>query len=167
MAIAYRQAVGHGRLGIFHQFVLEHEGMVYNVAYRILGDQGLAVQATRAAFTRSFSAFTDFRGESARLWLMGIVVGICQHQLRREVHPHADLPAEHTADQQCLGALPLEQRITVVLSDIEKLSYREISRVMGVSVDVVRCRLSQGRAILRETLLARGEIAPKDCPRPT
>ena len=59
-----------------------------------------------------------------------------------------------------LNALPLDQRVVVVLSDLQGLNYREIAQVLGVSTGVVRSRLSQGRAMLRDTLLSHGEIGP-------
>jgi len=62
--------------------------------------------------------------------------------------------------QVLLNTLPPDQRVALVLSDVQGLSYREIADVTGVSVDMIRSRLSQGRTTLRNALLARGELSP-------
>jgi len=51
-----------------------------------------------------------------------------------------------------LRALPAEFRETLVLREIEDLSYREISDVLGVPIGTVMSRLARGRALLRRAL---------------
>lgn len=132
--------------------------MVYNVAYRIVGDQELATRATQDTFLNSFPLFAEFYGRSARLWLMQIVTSICHDRLRRGPPRGRLLSANGDPFQTCLGTLPPDQRIAVVLSDIQGLSYYEIAQVIHIPMGAVRSRLSQGRAALRDTLLSQGEI---------
>ena len=54
--------------------------------------------------------------------------------------------------QTALNALPEEFRISVVLADIEGLSYEEIAEVMHCSLGTVRSRLHRGRKLLRQKL---------------
>ncbi len=54
--------------------------------------------------------------------------------------------------------LPPDQRLAVVLCDVEGLSYEEIAVSMGSSVGTVKSRISRGRARLREALRARPEL---------
>lgn len=56
--------------------------------------------------------------------------------------------------------LPLDQRITFVLSDIQGMSYEEIADAMQVSLGTVKSRLSRARAKLRDALLAHQELLP-------
>jgi RNA polymerase sigma-70 factor (ECF subfamily) len=51
--------------------------------------------------------------------------------------------------QRALNALPGDFRMTVVLADIEGMSYEEISIVMRCSLGTVRSRLHRGRKLLR------------------
>ncbi|MGO8674220.1 MAG: sigma-70 family RNA polymerase sigma factor [Capsulimonadaceae bacterium] len=54
---------------------------------------------------------------------------------------------------QCaLNALPRDFRMTVVLADIEGMSYEEISAVMRCSLGTVRSRLHRGRKLLRSKI---------------
>jgi RNA polymerase sigma-70 factor (ECF subfamily) len=56
--------------------------------------------------------------------------------------------------QQALNALPADFRMTVILSDIEGLSYDEVSEAMHCSLGTVRSRLHRGRKQLRDKIVA-------------
>lgn len=58
--------------------------------------------------------------------------------------------------QQALEALPADFRMTVLLADIEGMSYEEISETMGCSLGTVRSRLHRGRKMLRSRLAGFG-----------
>lgn len=65
-----------------------------------------------------------------------------------------------------LDELPEEFRLAVVLSDVEELSYKEISEIMGCPIGTVMSRLHRGRRILKGRLYeharALGIIGPED-----
>ncbi len=54
----------------------------------------------------------------------------------------------------------MEQRVTLVLSDIDGFGYEEIAQITGTNVGTVKSRLSRARAHLREFLLAQEELLP-------
>jgi RNA polymerase sigma-70 factor (ECF subfamily) len=56
--------------------------------------------------------------------------------------------------QQALNSLPPDFRMTVILSDIEGMSYDEVSETMKCSLGTVRSRLHRGRKQLRDKILA-------------
>jgi RNA polymerase sigma-70 factor (ECF subfamily) len=62
--------------------------------------------------------------------------------------------AESEAVQKALAALPVAFREVLVLREIENLSYKEISDVMGVPMGTVMSSLSRARQRLREELRA-------------
>jgi len=51
--------------------------------------------------------------------------------------------------QRALNGLPQDFRMTVILADIEGMSYEEISTAMRCSLGTVRSRLHRGRKLLR------------------
>ncbi|HXG23359.1 MAG TPA: sigma-70 family RNA polymerase sigma factor [Chthonomonadales bacterium] len=55
--------------------------------------------------------------------------------------------------QRALNALPADFRQTVILADVEGMSYEEIAETMGCSLGTVRSRLHRGRKLLRTKLL--------------
>jgi len=56
--------------------------------------------------------------------------------------------------QRALNGLPNDFRMTVILADIEALSYEEISVAMNCSLGTVRSRLHRGRKLLRAKIAA-------------
>lgn len=54
--------------------------------------------------------------------------------------------------QKALGKIPEEFRAVVVLSDIEELSYEEISQILKCPIGTVRSRLHRGRNLLKNLL---------------
>jgi RNA polymerase sigma-70 factor (ECF subfamily) len=54
--------------------------------------------------------------------------------------------------QRALNCLPKDFRMTVILADIEGMSYEEISEAMHCSLGTVRSRLHRGRKLLRSKI---------------
>lgn len=60
--------------------------------------------------------------------------------------------------QQALLKLPAEQRLAVILSDMQGFAYEEIAGVMGTSVGTVKSRIFRARGHLRDILLRQEEL---------
>src|SRR6185436_18994198 len=60
--------------------------------------------------------------------------------------------------ERAMDDLAPDQRLTLVLCDIQGLSYEEAAQVMAVELGTVKSRLSRARAHLRAVLLASGEL---------
>ena len=171
----------------FNELVSHYQGMVYNLAYRILGDAEAAADASQDTFLSAYEAVGRFKGGSFKAWLLRIATNACYDQLRlRKRRPTSSLeaiytesapsshfvngretPEEHALRQELgqtiqrgIDTLSADQRVALVLSDVQGLSYKEISRVTDVSVGTVKSRLSRARASLRDYLLGRGELLP-------
>ena len=56
---------------------------------------------------------------------------------------------ERTRIEQMLQELPLQQRIAVVMRDIEGFSYEEIAESLKVSLGTVKSRIARGREMLK------------------
>lgn len=54
--------------------------------------------------------------------------------------------------QSALNELPEDFRLAVVLADVEELSYKEISDIMGCPIGTVMSRLHRGRRMLKTRL---------------
>ncbi len=59
-----------------------------------------------------------------------------------------------------LSSLSEEQRLGVLLVDVQGMSYEEASSIMGCSLGTVKSRVSRGRNALREFLQKTGELLP-------
>jgi RNA polymerase sigma-70 factor (ECF subfamily) len=54
--------------------------------------------------------------------------------------------------ERSLSLLPVQQRVAVVMRDIEGLPYEEIASLLGVSVGTVKSRIARGREELKHRL---------------
>lgn len=179
----------HGDVSSYNQLVRAYQGRVYHTAFRVLGDSEAASDAAQDAFVSAFKHLKSFRGGSFKAWLLRIVTNSCYDQLRsRQRKPTASLdallldpdnpapglgeskdesPEEHaerlelaSTIEKGLLTMPVEQRVTLVLSDIQGFAYDEIAQITNTNVGTVKSRLSRGRAHLRDFLLAQGELLP-------
>ncbi|HEY8476683.1 MAG TPA: sigma-70 family RNA polymerase sigma factor [Chloroflexota bacterium] len=174
-----------GDLAAFNLLVERYQHLVYNVALRTLGHPQDAEDATQDTFLAAFRRLHDFRGGSFRGWLLRIAVNTCYDVLRRRQrrpaqsldrllddpdHP-VDIPDPDPAPEavvlgkeaqhliaSSLQLLPPEQRVVVVLADVQGLSYEEIATATGTSLGTVKSRLSRGRAHLRDILSRHEEL---------
>ncbi len=181
------RAAQRGDVNSFNELVRAYQARVYRTAYRVLGDAAAAEDATQDAFISAFKNIRAYRGGSFKGWLLRIVTNACYDQLRvkrrRPVssldelmgdqdHPGFDPPAPDSPHdsaeraelgaliQRGLGILPADQRITLVLVDIEGYDYEQAAEIAGTNVGTVKSRLSRARARLRDFLLAQGELVP-------
>jgi RNA polymerase sigma-70 factor (ECF subfamily) len=60
--------------------------------------------------------------------------------------------------QEVLATLPPDQRLVLVLRDVQDLSYEEIAQVIGCSLGTVKSRLNRARRALRDKLSAEREL---------
>lgn len=184
------QSARKGDLDSFNSLVLVYQHQVYNLAQRIMGDEALAADATQDTFISAYKNLKSFRGGSFKSWLLRIVTNACYDELRRkkrrpsvsldeltddrdneiefdvpsgEEGPETIAQRHELADLIQIGitTLPEDQRITLVLSDVQGLSYEEIADMTNANLGTVKSRLSRGRAKLREYLQAHGELLPE------
>ncbi len=175
-------AAQRGDLDSFNTLVLNYQHQVYNLAYRIMGDEAPASDATQEAFISAWNSIRGFRGGSFKSWLLRIVTNACYDELRREKRrpsssleslyvedptPDAELPPSqmespeaaaqrhelNRAIQDCIATLPPDQRIVLVLADVQAMSYEEIADLTNTNLGTVKSRLSRARARLRDRLL--------------
>ncbi len=162
----------------FEQEALPHLDAVYRVALRLSGDPSQAEDLSQETMLKAYRSWHQYQpGTNARAWLLTILRHTFINQYRRTKHHKATVDVtevEHYTvfhdvqdadpegtffDQiideeiyQAIDALPDEFRETVVLSDVEGLSYAEIAEITGVPVGTVKSRLYRGRRLLQKQL---------------
>lgn len=180
----------NGDLDSFNRLVLAYQDMVYNQAFRVMGEPASAKDATQEAFISAYKKIQSYRGGSFKAWLLRIVTNACYDELRRrkrrpttpleptdpydeEVEsPHwiAD-PGESPEDfservalgeaiQHCLDDLSPDYRTVVVLVDIQGMDYAEAAEVMGTPLGTIKSRLARARDGMRHCLQAFWELLP-------
>jgi len=166
----------------FQELVEKYQQRIYAVAYGLLGNRENALDAVQEAFIKAYKSLDSFRGRSGfYTWLYRIATNAAidlgrkesrrgEVSFREELEPDEEkgeypvAPAsENPADalmrkelgeqiEDAIQKLPPEQRTTIVLREIEGLSYREIAKVMKCSQGTVMSRLHYGRKRLQQLL---------------
>ena len=184
------QSALDGDLDAFNRLVLAYQDMVYNQAYRMMGEPQAAQDATQDAFIAAFRKLHTYRGGSFRAWLLRIVTNLCYDELRRRkrrpVTPLEPVdqfdeeiesprwmmdPGESpedaaeraelsTAIQHCLDDLSPDFRAVVILVDIQGMDYEEASRVVGKPLGTIKSRLARARGRMRDCLQGFWELLP-------
>jgi RNA polymerase sigma-70 factor, ECF subfamily len=77
------RAAQQGDLTAFNRLVLAYQDMVYNQAYRMMGETEAADDATQDAFISAYKNIRSYRGGSFKSWLLRIVTNACYDELRR------------------------------------------------------------------------------------
>jgi len=175
-----------GNTAFFELLMRRYNERVYRAARSIVRDEHEAEDVMQQAYVNAFTHLRQFNG-SARFstWLTRIAVNEALARVRRqgryEAFDHelsnaepfmlrnsAENPERQAFTGELRGllewaidSLPDGMREVFVLRDVEGLSTLEVAETLGVSEDVVKTRLSRGRAVLRRLLLERtGATAP-------
>ncbi len=184
------QEAARGDLDSFNRLVLNYQDLLFNQAYRMMGDSESAEDAVQDAFISAYQHLQYFRGGSFKAWLLRIVTNACYDDLRRrkrrpsqplepldeddeeiESPPWLADPGEspeerlersqlNLAIQNCLNDLPPEFRSIVILVDIQGLDYLEAARSMNKPVGTIKSRLARARLRMRDCLQGFWELLP-------
>ena len=179
-----------GDLDSFNQIVLEYQNLVYNQAYRIIGEPDAAEDAVQEAFISAYKKLHTYRGGSFKSWLLRIVSNACYDEFRRRKRqPVAPLYPENQngnetesvswledteekpeefvlrnelseAIQICLDRLEFEFRTIVVLVDLQGMDYASAAKVVDRPLGTVKSRLARARRNLKDCLQGFRELLP-------
>lgn len=178
-----------GDRNAFNRLVGRHQTLMYNIAYRVMGDPDRAADATQDAFVSAYKKLGQYTGGNFRAWMARIVKNQCYDLLRYENRrPAASLealmltqddptpdmqqqspsrPDEETLQaevaewlQKVILQLPHDQRVTLVMADVHGYSYEEIAEVTEVELGTVKSRLARARRKVRELLQSHSELLP-------
>ncbi|HXI63922.1 MAG TPA: sigma-70 family RNA polymerase sigma factor [Gemmatimonadales bacterium] len=172
------QAADAEKRASFEREALVHLDSLYRVALRLTGNAAEADDLVQETMLKAYRAWHQFeRGTNAKGWLLTILRHAFINEYRRRTrHPETvDIDAiepfsvfqevqdddpqgtffDRIVDDEVLRAidtLPEQFRETVVLSDVEGMSYEEIARVLEVPVGTVKSRLFRARRMLQQKL---------------
>lgn len=184
-AILIEQA-RRGNLEAFNQLVISHQNALYTVAYRLMGDSDAAMDMAQEALITAYRKLDTYQGGNFGAWLRRIVTNRCYDELRKHkrqptlslddggrdgipIPDRSPSPERVVQDnelqraiQDCIASLSAEQRLVLVLSDVNGMAYQEIADQEGVQLGTVKSRLSRARLAMRQCLAGVEELLPPE-----
>lgn len=169
-------------LARYEAIVQRYARHVYNIAYRMVGNEADARDLSQEAFLRVYRALRRVEpGAPLESWLYRIVTNLHIDLLRKRPKariesldvpvatprgevlrefpditssPEAILEREQLdgAIQRALQTLSEDLRLVVVLSDVEGFAYEEIATILRVPLGTVKSRLHRARQMLQQRL---------------
>ncbi|HEX3480780.1 MAG TPA: sigma-70 family RNA polymerase sigma factor [Kofleriaceae bacterium] len=166
----------------FRELVETHRDRVFNITYRMLGDRAEAEDVAQEVFISVFKTIDTFREEAKfSTWLYRVTVNHCKNRIKylarrhdrdrdeldetaHETNGAAGVPRHVQPDralegaqlevllQEAIAHLDDDQRVVVVLRDVEDLSIEEICEITGLPDGTVKSRLHRARLVLRKKM---------------
>lgn len=160
----------------FANLVKAYQGPVYNLAYRMLGNEEEAQDATQEVFLRAFTRLHTYdTTRKFSSWILSVASHYCVDRLRRrrptvsmeetqgtrwipDREPHPEEQAlrhqrDHTI-RELLAELPPQYRLVIVLRYWQDMSYEEIAEVTQSTTSAVKSRLHRARQEMAKKLQA-------------
>jgi RNA polymerase sigma factor (sigma-70 family) len=164
----------------FRLIMLPHMDAAYGFARYLARDASAAEDIVQEAFLRAFRAFESWRGDNPKSWLLSIVRNCFIDTVRGrldlpksegydELMDSCDLADDHNPEEivaerreaamlrRTIENLPEPFRETLVLRELEELSYKEIAAISNLPIGTVMSRLARAREMLAALLLPPGD----------
>jgi len=179
-----------GDLDSFNQIIIEHQSLVYNQAFRIMGERDAAEDATQEAFISAYKKLHTYRGGSFKSWMLRIVSNTCYDEYRRRkrkpvvplypedeegeevgspnwLEDQGEGPEDLTIRRElsqviqiCLDRLEFEFRTIVILVDIQGLDYQAAADIIDRPLGTIKSRLARARQSMKDCLKGFQELLP-------
>ena len=170
---------GRGDQAAFQALYERHHRMIYNLAFRMLGNHADAEEVTPDVFVKVWQKAAEFRGHSrVSTWIYRIAANMAMDRLRsarvgREVfwddltpvekempdREAAETPEEALLRQEdhrtlagAMSHLGAEDRLLVTLYHLQGLTYAEIEEITGITPVNIKSKLFRARRRLRENM---------------
>ena len=171
------QRAADGDPAAFDWLMRRYQDAVFNMLYRMTGNQDLAFDLVQDTFLKAYRSIDTFRhGARFYTWVYRIAV----NSLRSHWRKQGRLPTEQSLDedpgeyiapstsnnpadlaeagetdaivQRSISTLPEHQRMVLVLRDVEALEYEQIAEMLQLNIGTVKSRLHRARIALKDKL---------------
>ena len=176
-----------GRRDAFGQLVDRYQNRLFHSLLHLLGSTEDAQDIAQEAFVQAFEKLSGFRGQAQFYsWLFRIAYNLAVSDRRKARRVSVSLENQREASgfeptdtnpsndpsyamdseerqrivQRALTELPEEFRTTLILKEMDGMSYEDIASTLGIPLGTVRSRIHRARIELRDKLsnLLRSEV---------
>lgn len=165
-----------GEIEAFNDLINQYQQKVYNIAYRMMGNEHDASDLAQESLIKVFHSIGFYKEQcTLSTWIYRITMNTCLDELRKKntMNKHitytdsffnledgSPSPEERILNreknvyiQKAILQLREDYRAVIVLRDVHGFSYEEIGEILETSLGTVKSRISRARKQLKETLL--------------
>ena len=175
----------HGDPEAFEQLITPLEQLIWRICWHYTGNRESAEDCGQETMIRIWRSLDSYRGDCAlESWVYRIAANCCMDYLRKKkrdksvsMEPMREQgfdPADPSlgteeqvvaADEQkrlreAIAQLPENQREALILTQLEKVPYEEVAKLLGVSEGTIKSRVNRAKARLKEILSEGRELSP-------
>ena len=166
----------------FDQLFEKYKRPVANFAYRFTGRRDIAEELAQDILVKCYLGADTYQPNSKlSTWIFRIARNHCLNEVRRQDYRYRSVPLPEYGDEQpasmnspeeeveaaelkrtvgaVLAALPEKQRMALLLSRQQSMSYEEIAQALGTSISAVKSLLNRAKNTLLERL---GKLAEEN-----
>ena len=169
----------------FEQLITPLEQLIWRICWHYTGNRESAEDCGQETMIRIWRSLDSYRGDCAlESWVYRIAANCCMDYLRKKkrdksvsMEPMREQgfdPADPSpgteeqvvaADEQkrlreAITQLPEDQREALIMTQLEKVSYEEAAKLLGVSEGTIKSRVNRAKARLKEILSGARELSP-------
>jgi RNA polymerase sigma-70 factor (ECF subfamily) len=163
----------------FEELVRRYQQTVFNLAYHYIGYRDEVEDVAQKIFVKIYFSLPKFDAERPFFpWLYRIAINQCYDELRRirrqKTHTFSELNLEETGRienllsqsgpaplsdhdreemqvllRKALNQLPRQQKLAIVLRDLESIPYSRIAEILKCSEQAARLKVFRARARLK------------------
>jgi RNA polymerase sigma-70 factor (ECF subfamily) len=150
--------------------IAEQRNRLYRIAYSWCHDEALSDDLTQETMTKALKKYHSLKNpDSLNCWLYGILANCWRDHFRRtrehedidscvftsDITPESEYNRQYITDTilTAVAELPISQRQTLTLVDLEGFSYAEVAEILQTPIGTVMSRLCRARKSLTTQLL--------------
>ncbi|MFZ4620837.1 MAG: sigma-70 family RNA polymerase sigma factor [Bacteroidota bacterium] len=166
---------------LYHKQMIPHMNLLYNYAVRLTNNQDDAKDLIQDTYLKAYRFIDKYEdGTNAKAWLFRILKNSFINNYRKnsrtpeqveynEIEDFVDLMKDESAPAtdmrkdmydnllgddvvRAMESLNEEFRTIIILSDLEEMTYEEISEILEIPLGTVRSRLHRARKVMQEKL---------------
>lgn len=179
--VTMNTTVRNGYDNLYQKEMVPHMTLLYNYALRLTGNEDDAKDLLQDTYLKAYRFIDKYeRDTNAKAWLFRILKNSFINNYRKsartpdqveyaEIEEYIDLVKDRNAQStdlrkdfydnlledevvSAMDSLTEEFRTIIILSDLEEMTYEEISEILEIPLGTVRSRLHRARKVMQEKL---------------
>ena len=172
-----------GNIDAFGKLIFEYEKIIYNVAYRLMGNTEDAKDMSQEVLIKIYKNLDKCKEiKYLKSWIYTVTTNTCIDEIRKRKNKYTEsLDSENNTEdgeilrqiksdiltpeeqvlkkeknnqlQNAINQLPTNYKTIIVLRDINNLSYDEIAKITNLNLGTVKSRLPRARKALKNIIL--------------